>query len=127
MVVVLVPVRLPDSGLVEFRQRLSDKPSYRPSLCFYLSKHRERAMSSMNAQDVLVGLAESNNNVAAGIGECIRAFSNIVNGGELTGPVMIEFGDRTIALGRKRLGSMSGRVRVFFRHRSSRACIVTTG
>ncbi|THV06897.1 hypothetical protein K435DRAFT_416274 [Dendrothele bispora CBS 962.96] len=74
-------------------------------------------------------LAHSDNQVTAGIGECLHAFavasasasaSSSQNGiggggGSMQGfnaantPLIVEFGKRTIALGRTQLGGMSGR------------------
>ncbi|KAK7438455.1 hypothetical protein VKT23_018068 [Stygiomarasmius scandens] len=69
-------------------------------------------MSSIayTTQDIASVLVHSENNVAAGIGECLQAFAAASlapsNGNT---PLLVEFGKRTIALGRKHMGQMSGR------------------
>ncbi|KAJ3814736.1 hypothetical protein EV368DRAFT_35129 [Lentinula lateritia] len=57
--------------------------------------------------DVLASLANSENNVAAGLGEVLQAF--VAGSYPSPGPILIEFGHRTMALGRKRMSTMTGR------------------
>jgi len=64
----------------------------------------------MSAQEILTALAASENNVAAGVAECLQALLQLAGTAAPSGPILIEFGPRTIALGRKRMGSMSGKV-----------------
>ncbi|KAH7876715.1 uncharacterized protein C8R40DRAFT_1098395 [Lentinula edodes] len=61
--------------------------------------------------DVLASLANSENNVAAGLGEVLQAF--VAGSYPSPGPILIEFGHRTMALGRKRMSTMTGRVSSF--------------
>ncbi|KAJ3726962.1 hypothetical protein EV361DRAFT_793100 [Lentinula raphanica] len=58
--------------------------------------------------DVLASLASSENKVAAGLGETLQAFA-VAASYPSPGPILIEFGHRTMALGRKRMAAMTGR------------------
>lgn len=62
----------------------------------------------MSLPQAVTNLAGSSNNVAAGIGECLQTLVTSMNAAN--GPIIIEFGERQIAFGRKRIGSMSGLV-----------------
>ncbi|KAF9012483.1 hypothetical protein BDQ17DRAFT_1343989 [Cyathus striatus] len=62
----------------------------------------------MGSSDVASELASSSNHIAAGVGEILQALAG-VSGGPSTKPIMIEFVDRTMALGRKRMAAMNGR------------------
>lgn len=62
--------------------------------------------------DIIAGLAASNNQVAAGLGETLLAFVAAASAPS-SAPLVIEFGHRTMALGRKRMASMTGRVSPF--------------
>ncbi|KAJ3749423.1 hypothetical protein DFH05DRAFT_1476687 [Lentinula detonsa] len=59
--------------------------------------------------DVLASLASSENNVAAGLGETLQAFVVAASLYPSAEPILIEFGHRTMALGRKRMATMAGR------------------
>ncbi|KAJ3986225.1 hypothetical protein F5890DRAFT_1019655 [Lentinula detonsa] len=56
--------------------------------------------------DVLASLASSENNVAAGLGETLQAFVVAASLYPSAEPILIEFGHRTMALGRKRMATM---------------------
>jgi hypothetical protein len=67
----------------------------------------------MSAQDILSSLAATDNNVAAGIAQCLQAFAEVATGYAVTGPILIEFGDRSMALGRRKLTTMTGKASAF--------------
>ncbi|TFK44871.1 hypothetical protein BDQ12DRAFT_661522 [Crucibulum laeve] len=62
----------------------------------------------IGAQDAMSELVSSSNNVAAGIGEVLQALG-AVSTATTSKPIMIEYGNRIMALGRKRMAVMSGR------------------
>lgn len=59
--------------------------------------------------DVIAGLAASDNQVAAGLGETLQAFVAAASVPS-PAPIVVEFGHRKMALGRKRMAAMNGRV-----------------
>lgn len=63
-------------------------------------------------QSPLADLVTSPNDIAAGIGQVLEALV-LASTATTTKPIMVEYGNRVMALGRKRMGVMSGRVRVF--------------
>ncbi|KAF5343556.1 hypothetical protein D9758_012956 [Tetrapyrgos nigripes] len=68
---------------------------------------------SNTARDMASSLSLSENQVAQGIGESLRAFADTPWSSEPPStqppPLLVEFGKRTIALGRKHMGKMSGK------------------
>lgn len=63
-------------------------------------------MSTQSLQSLLA----SESQVTSGIAEVLLALLSRPEPTELHGPILIVFGDRTIALGRKRMAGMNGRV-----------------
>lgn len=63
-------------------------------------------------QSPLADLVTSPNDIAAGIGQVLEALV-LASTATTTKPIMVEYGNRVMALGRKRMGVMSGRVRAF--------------
>ncbi|KIK09204.1 hypothetical protein K443DRAFT_83368 [Laccaria amethystina LaAM-08-1] len=59
-------------------------------------------------QSPLADLVTSPNNIAAGIGQVLEALV-LASTATTTKPIMVEYGNRVMALGRKRMGVMSGR------------------
>ncbi|KAF8908017.1 hypothetical protein CPB85DRAFT_1223021 [Mucidula mucida] len=53
-------------------------------------------------------LSASNNHVAAGIGQCLQAWM-LTTTRPGTAPIILSFGNRTMALGRRRMAGMTGR------------------
>ncbi|KAJ3514799.1 hypothetical protein NLJ89_g2159 [Agrocybe chaxingu] len=67
-----------------------------------------RSSPTAPGSDKLTDLATSSNSVAAGFGEIVQALvasSNPPN----SRPIMVEFGNRTMAIGRQRMQTMNGR------------------
>ena len=63
-------------------------------------------------QSPLAELVTSPNDIAAGIGQVLEALVLASTTTTTIKPIMVEYGNRVMALGRKRMGVMSGRVRV---------------
>jgi len=59
--------------------------------------------------ETLAGLVHSTNTFAAGIGEVVQAFISTANAPN-TRPIMVEFSNRIMAIGRQRMAAMNGRV-----------------
>lgn len=66
-------------------------------------------------QSPLAELVTSPNDIAAGIGQVLEALVLASTTTTTIKPIMVEYGNRVMALGRKRMGVMNGRVRVFQR------------
>ncbi|KAF9073574.1 hypothetical protein BDP27DRAFT_1318526 [Rhodocollybia butyracea] len=68
-------------------------------------------MSNTHVAEVIAGLAGSDNHVAAGLGITLQALASAASSmsSPSTSPILIEFGHRTMVLGRNRLASMTGR------------------
>ncbi|KAF8161256.1 hypothetical protein B0H34DRAFT_673245 [Crassisporium funariophilum] len=64
--------------------------------------------SPERSAEAINDLARSANNVAAGIGEVLQAFVAATSR-STSRPIMVEFGNRTMAIGRQRMASMNGR------------------
>lgn len=60
-------------------------------------------------QSPLGDLVSSPNDIAAGIGQVLEALVLASTATTTTKPIMVEYGNRVMALGRKRMGVMSGR------------------
>ncbi|KIK69051.1 hypothetical protein GYMLUDRAFT_152274 [Collybiopsis luxurians FD-317 M1] len=58
--------------------------------------------------DAITTLTRSENSFAAGLGETLQAIT-AGSTSPSSAPILIEFGHRTIALGRKRMATMTGR------------------
>lgn len=54
-------------------------------------------------------LVSSDNLFAAGIGQCLQAFLGASNAKAQAAPIMVTFGNRTMAFGKKKMASMTGR------------------
>ena len=63
----------------------------------------------MDAKEMADLLAASSNTIAAGVGQCIQALLE-ASTHPGTSPIILTFGNRTMALGRKRMAGMTGRV-----------------
>jgi hypothetical protein len=61
--------------------------------------------------ETISDLVHSTNTFAAGIGEVVQAFISTANA-QNTKPIMVEFTNRIMAIGRQRLSTMNGRVRI---------------
>lgn len=64
---------------------------------------------TMSLRTVVNDLIHSPNAIAAGVGEVLQAFVTASAEYPST-PIMIEYGQRSMALGRKRMAAMNGRV-----------------
>ncbi|SJK97862.1 uncharacterized protein ARMOST_01117 [Armillaria ostoyae] len=54
-------------------------------------------------------LVSSNNVFAAGVGQCLQAFMAASSANTQGAPIMVTFGNRTMAFGKKKMASMTGR------------------
>ncbi len=57
-------------------------------------------------------LVSSNNEFAAGVGQCLHAFMAASSANAQGAPIMVTFGNRTMAFGKKKMASMTGRVSI---------------
>ncbi|TFK23940.1 hypothetical protein FA15DRAFT_670027 [Coprinopsis marcescibilis] len=67
------------------------------------------AVTTTSPPDTISELKSSSNSIAAGIGEAIHALFSASSHSQTTTPIMIDCGERVMALGRKRMGAMNGR------------------
>ncbi|KAK0460913.1 uncharacterized protein EV420DRAFT_166108 [Desarmillaria tabescens] len=57
-------------------------------------------------------LVSSDNSFAAGVGQCLQAFMAASSTNAQAAPIMVTFGNRTMAFGKKKMASMTGRVSI---------------
>jgi len=67
-----------------------------------------KSSSASSNSETLADLAQSTNTFAAGIGEALQAFISLANAPN-TRPIMVEFANRVMAMGRQRMSTMNGR------------------